>query len=364
MTKKLVVLAAPFDYYKGGSEYQYKILEKQLSECFDISYLFRHPTKPREPHFVTYDYLFRKKYRDYLFTDAWAIYRRLRQLSPDVIYKRGINYITAIGIYYGKRNGCLSVLHIASQRDLDVSLWEDKEKYPIRQLLYSRIAEYAIRNADRVVCQSEDQRVLLERNFARQCDLVSPNIHPIPKATSRSKTDPLNVLWIGNIKPLKKPEKFLELANEFADQPQVRFVMIGREGLGVHFKNFIAKLNESKNVDYLGEVPVDEVNNSIWKCQILVNTSDYEGFPNTFIQAWMREVPVVSLNVDPDGLLANHHLGFHSGSLHQLKLDVSTLLGNQNMRNEIGQRARSIAEKKFGEDNANALVSALNCWSH
>ena len=33
----------------------------------------------------------------------------------------------------------------------------------------------------------------------------------------------------------------------------------------------------------------------------LVNTSDYEGFSNTFIQAWMRRVPIASLHVDPDG---------------------------------------------------------------
>ena len=47
-----------------------------------------------------------------------------------------------------------------------------------------------------------------------------------------------------------------------------------------------------------------EVNALLEHTDLLVNTSDYEGFSNTFIQAWMRRVPVVSLRVDPDRLLS------------------------------------------------------------
>ena len=46
MRKKLLVLAAPFDYYQGGSEYQYKILEQYLKERYEVFYLFRHPAPP------------------------------------------------------------------------------------------------------------------------------------------------------------------------------------------------------------------------------------------------------------------------------------------------------------------------------
>jgi len=129
--KKFLILAAPFDYYQGGSEYQYKILERHLRQRYEVCYLFRHPTQPKEHHYVTYDYLFRKKYREYVFTDAWIIYRKLRQLSPDIIYKRGVNYITAIGVFYSKRHKRKSVLHIASQRDLDPSL-SGATRNPIR----------------------------------------------------------------------------------------------------------------------------------------------------------------------------------------------------------------------------------------
>lgn len=42
-TKTLLFLGAPFEYYKGGAEYQYHILEDHLKRKYDIYYLFSHP---------------------------------------------------------------------------------------------------------------------------------------------------------------------------------------------------------------------------------------------------------------------------------------------------------------------------------
>jgi glycosyltransferase involved in cell wall biosynthesis len=39
----------------------------------------------------------------------------------------------------------------------------------------------------------------------------------------------------------------------------------------------------------------------------------FEGMPNVFLESWMRGVPVLSLQVDPDGIIARHGLGVAAG---------------------------------------------------
>ncbi len=44
------------------------------------------------------------------------------------------------------------------------------------------------------------------------------------------------------------------------------------------------------------------------RAKIFLNTSQIEGFPNTFLQAWVRSVPVVTF-FDPDSLVKQRQLG-------------------------------------------------------
>ena len=93
--------------------------------------------------------------------------------------------------------------------------------------------------------------------------------------------------------------------------------MIGARG-AYSLDDGLARGEQSANLNFLGEQSLAQVNERLWACRLVVNTSQTEGFPNTFIQAWARFVPVVSLKVDPDGVIARHQLGFCSGDFSRM----------------------------------------------
>ena len=70
-----------------------------------------------------------------------------------------------------------------------------------------------------------------------------------------------------------------------------------------------------------------------------------EGFPNTFLEAWINRIPVISLNIDPDELICNEKLGFHSKSFEQLIINLNTLLQDDTLRNEMGMNAKRYVEQ-------------------
>ena len=249
--KTLLFLAAPFDCYSGGSEYQYKILEKALKLRYNIYYLFRHSKKNTlKENYITYDYCVRKKYSEYVYTDAFTIYRLMDKLSPDIIYKRGVNYISCIGSFFAKVRDRKMVLHIASTNDVEqprILL----NKYAPFEILNYYIARYTLRRAHRVICQTNYQASILLKNTGRNSDLVVPNFHPAPSEPCNKK-DPIKIVWVANLKQWKQPDLFLQLAEEFLHYEDVRFIMIGRHPDTAYYEQISDSIGKLPNVEYKG----------------------------------------------------------------------------------------------------------------
>jgi glycosyltransferase involved in cell wall biosynthesis len=117
------------------------------------------------------------------------------------------------------------------------------------------------------------------------------------------------------------------------------------------------------NLKFYGFIPFHKIDEYFRKASIFVNTSRIEGFPNTFIQAWAHRVPVVSLTVDPDGIIQNEKLGFRSGTFKQLISDVITLLNDEKLRTSLGGNARKMAVALFSlkqaEDKLRPILNSL-----
>lgn len=343
--KVCFLLPSHFSAKMGGAEYQIKLIIDALQKNggYDIYYLCRNIASSYVPNgYNTRKVGTAKGLGRYGFVyDFWSLYRELKRLKPHIIYQRVGCAYTGIAALYARRHGVKMIWHIA--HDTDVM---PPKTFPLKKRIIRypdlKLREYGIRNADVIIGQTEDQNQLLLKNYGRKCDVIIPNGHPIPE-DKIDKTEKITVMWISNFKPFKQPEVFIRIAKCLNNVCNVSFVMIGRSGPEKLFRQLLVEIKDVPNLEYLGEISNDEVNRRLSEGHILVNTSLYEGFSNTFIQAWLRRVPVVSLNVDPDDILVCERIGFHSGTFDALCRDVIRLVENKALREEMGSRARRYA---------------------
>jgi glycosyltransferase involved in cell wall biosynthesis len=74
-------------------------------------------------------------------------------------------------------------------------------------------------------------------------------------------------------------------------------------------KSIIGQLRSLPNVDYRGHVAPEQTLKVIGDASLLLSTSDGEGFPSVFLEAWAAATPVVSLQIDPDHKIRKDELG-------------------------------------------------------
>jgi len=292
------------------------------------------------------------------FLDSLNIYNTLKIINPDFIYQRVSCAYTGIAAYYANKYNKTMIWHISS--DNDVKPWEfNLKKQIIFDYIDKKFTEYGIMNCSKIIGQTKYQNKLLKKYYSKKCEVIISNFHPLP-AHEIQKKHPVKILWVSNIKSIKRPEIFVEVAKHFEQFRNVKFCMIGGKQNKKLTTQLEEEINKIKNLEYLGEKTLKEVNNLFCQAHIFINTSDSEGFPNTFIQAWMRRVPVVSLNVDPDNVLKNHEIGFHSGSLEQLFKDTKRLIEDEELRETMGKRAQEYAFKHHSLANIENIVDLFD----
>ena len=286
------------------------------------------------------------------FTDYLLAFREMRQQFIDI--DADVYLHAGAGVEVGAYGLICRLLRrrflffIASSADL----WEPYGKVggPLKWLF-----PLGIRLAHEVVCRSVEQENRLRNRYGRTGVLIRTG-HPCPPTRDASRS---HVLWVGRGNPLKRPEIFLELA---ARMPQHRFLMVvahedAHPDLLQRVRERAAKLS---NLDLYEDVPWSEIDACFARARIFVNTSTYEGFPNTFVQAALSATPVVSLLVDPDGVLENQQIGVCAGGDFERLVELTQwLLSDSQATTGLGRRAHSYATANHSLDKVTGDLKRL-----
>jgi glycosyltransferase involved in cell wall biosynthesis len=342
-----------FPLIQGGAEYQAYLLADQIQQQMPVSFVFRNhwglPNRirhdgytlwgiqPNSPKIVAGSFIL----------EALQLYRILKHVAPSTIYIRGANAYALIAALYAEHHPpCRMVWHIAHDNDVSPMAVTNIRNNPFRYI-DKKMTRHGVEKSDITIAQTWYQADLSKQNIQKKCDLVIGNWHPVPPPPPSKKTKPVNVLWVANWRPFKQPQVFIKLARRLNNLPNVQFKMIGR----TRGDTKMERAAKDAGILLCGELPNASVNQMLAKSHLLVNTSTMEGFSNVFIQAWLNKVPVISLNVDPDGAFSQKKLGYCAKSFDNLVEATKALIQNESSREDIGNRARNYALKHHSLSN-------------
>ena len=302
-------------------------------------------------------------------TPSRLILSMLDDIRPDVIYQRGRGQLTLSDcvLNYALQKGVRHVFAISSDRDLDIRyestatlkgnkpLWKKGVLLPYAVYLDMAMRK-VLKRTSYLVAQHHGQAEKVSKVLKRKAYLLR-TIHPEVQKTFK-KSVVKTVLWVTNYRPWKQGELFVTLA-ERCRVPNVRFIMVTGRAKPEYLKPFIGKARRLDNLTHFEELDPEEVTNLMERAHVFVNTSrgDLEGFPNTFVQSWLRETPTVTLNFDPGGVIQRENIGMCSRSFQQMEKDIELLLENTTLRGEYGRRAREYAERMHGFDHISEHVA-------
>jgi glycosyltransferase involved in cell wall biosynthesis len=117
-------------------------------------------------------------------------------------------------------------------------------------------------------------------------------------------------IWLGGLIDYKGPLDYVRLAELV---PEARFWMVAtRRGSewDALADEVSAAADRLPNLELLPPRGREQLFELYDKAIAVVNTSAFEGFPNTFMEGWSSGAAALSLNVDPDGVIERHDLGF------------------------------------------------------
>jgi glycosyltransferase involved in cell wall biosynthesis len=279
-------------------------------------------------------------------------YKFLKSERPDWWFWRCADHLLGPAVALAKSAGVRTVFSAGFDRDVQPSraLFRHPRWWP----LYA----WGLSWTDRILVQHEGQLDLLPRQWQDKASIV-PSICGARVESKPHFQRQNHVAWVGVLRQPKRPDLLIDIASQL---PAIRFVVCGgRSSFATpvgYSDEVITRLQAQPNIEFLGTVPPHRSLQVIAEAALLLSTADVEGFPNTFLEAWCCGTPVVSLKIDPGGVIERQGLGSVTHNVAGVAAEIGSLLNSPVRRDEIARRAQHHAATAHSE------AAALGAFEH
>lgn len=264
----------------------------------------------------------------------------LERADADVYFQHCAGMITGQVALFCRRRKRVFVYGAGS----DMEFHPDEASVPIaRDRLLFR---YGLRRCTGLVVQNERQRAAA-RSLNKPTRLIPTGIRMAEGGDDGAREA---VVWIGGLRTLKRPDRLLDLA---CRMPERKFVVVGGDypGEPAYSERVRAEAGTIANVTMLGRRPHGEVAGILSRAAVLVNTSEVEGFPNAYLEAWSSGVPVVTFN-DVDGIIRGSGAGVVVNTIDEMAETIRAL--DRDARRAMGEAARRLVKERFSPEHLGA----------
>jgi glycosyltransferase involved in cell wall biosynthesis len=337
------------DYPVGGATVQlHSWIKGFVHEGWDVGVLVSKNAQQSNDSSVifveTYDQNYGIPKLRYLYYRIPKIFSAIKEFKPDYLYHGLPSFMSAILLVICRLLEIKFILRISNDFILDDRI---KSKYSKLEMLALR---YILRKSDYVIVQNKYQLKIIQ-NISHKGQLtLIPN--PYYYEYKKREIDRENyVAWIGIFQYQKNLKALYDIASFLNN---IEFQIAGSSYINIddETRNAIIKLKKCSNVKFVGYLHRNEIPNFLAKAKLLLNTSRYEGFSNTYLEAFSVGTPIVCIEkVDPDNIIKNNSLGFSCSSYNDIPNAIVKIFNDTEYDNY------SARIKKFLNDNHNYILT-------
>ncbi len=319
----------------GGAEVDLYMLGTELAKDpgFNVSFIVADYAQADECEIEGVRLLKSLSFKEGPLAGAIKVWQAMRKANADIYMLKTASPGVPLAVLFCAIHKRIFAYRAASSRECDGT-------YANQHKILGKLFNWSLQKAKLVTVQNTNDKDSLNQTVAVQAQVI-PNGHRLPPDTTGSRD---SILWVGRSAQVKQPQLFIDLARQMPDE---KFVMICQRATGDdNYNQLCQHAKNVKNLQFHQRVPFHEIDAFFQRAKILVNTSDSEGFPNTFIQACKAQTAILSYNVNPDSFMDKFNCGMCAdGDGEKLGKLLNELLTNRR-HTELGANGRKYVEGK------------------
>ena len=275
------------------------------------------------------------------------LYKAIKKFNPDYLIQECAGIETGIMAYIGKKLSIPFVYRVANDIDTDDRI-NKKLKFHQRILF-----KYGLRNSSAIFCQNNYQfeKIMSELPNKKLFIIHIPYYNRIEFPRIKKYSERTYIAWMATFQYQKNLPLLYNIVKKM---PNILFKIAGRSksfNLDRETKYAVEGLKQCNNVEFMGQLTRKKAAPFLAGAYALLNTSHYEGFPLSYLDALAVGTPIITKNEnDPDDFISINRLGAIGNNYSELEKLINKIINDSNY-NELIDRCRLYVMENHNTEN-------------